>query len=162
MKAADRKSFMASMLSGAEIYTMLYKKLNDEMRTLNAQMALIVKKITSLSNGSLEDLKNQYRQTDEEIEDLTKDKDAIQTSISELEATIRVILNGRSIEAYKAEMALHKDEAEKMKSLIEEKETTIQELKTSQRSVSDVAKEIGSLEAQIDTNEKMKLSLNDS
>lgn len=162
MKAADRKSFMASMLSGAEIYTMLYKKLNEEMRTLNAQMALIVKKITSLSNGSLEDLKNQYHQTDEEIEDLTKDKDAIQASISELEATIKVILGGRSIDAYKAEMNLHKDEAEKMKALIAEKESTIQELKTSQRSVSDVAKEIGSIEAQLDTNEKMKLSLNDS
>lgn len=57
MKAADRKSFMASMLSGAEIYSMLYKKLNEEMRTLNAQMALIVRKITSLSNGNVEDLK---------------------------------------------------------------------------------------------------------
>nr|DAF01699.1 MAG TPA: STRUCTURAL MAINTENANCE OF CHROMOSOMES PROTEIN [Caudoviricetes sp.] len=162
MKAADRKSFMASMLSGAEIYSMLYKKLNEEMRTLNAQMALIVRKITSLSNGNVEDLKNQYHQTMDEIEDLTKDKEAIQTSISEVEATIKVILNGRSIEAYQAEMNLHKDESEKMKALITEKENTLKELKTSQKSVSDVAKEIGSIESQLKTNEEMKLSLNDS
>lgn len=162
MKAADRKSFMASMLSGAEIYTMLYKKLNEEMRTLNAQMALIMRKITSLSNGNVEDLKNQYHQTMDEMEDLTKDKEAIQTSISEVEATIKVILNGRSIEAYKTELNLHKDESEKLKALIEEKEDTLKELKTSQKSVSDVAKEIGSIESQLRTNEEMKLSLNDS
>lgn len=162
MKAADRKSFMASMLSGAEIYSMLYKKLNEEMRTLNAQMALIVRKITSLSNGNVEDLKNQYHQTMDEIEDFTKDKESIQTSISELEATIKVILNGRSIEAYQAEMNLHKDESEKMKDLISEKENILKELKTSQKSVSDVAKEIGSIESQLKTNEEMKLSLNDS
>lgn len=162
MKAADRKSFMASMLSGAEIYSMLYKKLNEEMRTLNAQMALIVRKITSLSNGNVEDLKNQYHQTMDEIEDFTKDKESIQTSISEVEATIKVILNGRSIEAYQAEMNLHKDESEKMKDLISEKENILRELKTSQKSVSDVAKEIGSIESQLKTNEEMKLSLNDS
>lgn len=162
MKAADRKSFMASMLSGAEIYSMLYKKLNEEMRTLNAQMALIVRKITSLSNGNVEDLKNQYHQTMDEIEDFTKDKESIQTSISEVEATIKVILNGRSIEAYRAEMNLHKDESEKMKDLISEKENILKELKTSQKSVSDVAKEIGSIESQLKTNEEMKLSLNDS
>lgn len=162
MKAADRKSFMASMLSGAEIYSMLYKKLNEEMRTLNAQMALIVRKITSLSNGNVEDLKNQYHQTMDEIEDFTKEKESIQTSISELEATIKVILNGRSIEAYQAEMNLHKDESEKMKDLISEKENILRELKTSQKSVSDVAKEIGSIESQLKTNEEMKLSLNDS
>ena len=162
MKAADRKSFMASMLSGAEIYSMLYKKLNEEMRTLNAQMALIVRKITSLSNGNVEDLKNQYHQTMDEIEDFTKDKESIQTSISEVEATIKVILNGRSIEAYQAEMNLHKDESEKMKDLISEKENILKELKTSQKSVSDVAKEIGSIESQLKTNEEMKLSLNDS
>ncbi len=162
MKAADRKSFMASMLSGAEIYSMLYKKLNEEMRTLNAQMALIVRKITSLSNGNVEDLKNQYHQTMDEIEDLTEDKEVIQTSISEVEATIKVILNGRSIEAYQAEMNLHKDESEKMKALITEKENTLKELKTSQKSVSYVAKEIGSIESQLKTNEEMKLSLNDS
>lgn len=162
MKAADRKSFMASMLSGAEIYSMLYKKLNEEMRTLNAQMALIVRKITSLSNGNVEDLKNQYHQTMDEIEDFTKEKESIQTSISELEATIKVILNGRSIEAYQAEMNLHKDESEKMKDLISEKENILKELKTSQKSVSDVAKEIGSIESQLKTNEEMKLSLNDS
>ena len=162
MKAADRKSFMASMLSGAEIYSMLYKKLNEEMRTLNAQMALIVRKITSLSNGNVEDLKNQYHQTMDEIEDFTKEKESIQTSISELEATIKVILNGRSIEAYQAEMNIHKDESEKMKDLISEKENILKELKTSQKSVSDVAKEIGSIESQLKTNEEMKLSLNDS
>ena len=162
MKAADRKSFMASMLSGAEIYSMLYKKLNEEMRTLNAQMALIVRKITSLSNGNVEDLKNQYHQTMDEIEDFTKEKESIQTSISEVEATIKVILNGRSIEAYQAEMNLHKDESEKMKDLISEKENILKELKTSQKSVSDVAKEIGSIESQLKTNEEMKLSLNDS
>lgn len=162
MKAADRKSFMASMLSGAEIYSMLYKKLNEEMRTLNAQMALIVRKITSLSNGNVEDLKNQYHQTMDEIEDFTKEKESIQTSISEVEATIKVILNGRSIEAYQAEMNLHKDESEKMKDLISEKENILRELKTSQKSVSDVAKEIGSIESQLKTNEEMKLSLNDS
>ena len=162
MKAADRKSFMASMLSGAEIYSMLYKKLNEEMRTLNAQMALIVRKITSLSNGNVEDLKNQYHQTMDEIEDFTKDKESIQTNISEVEATIKVILNGRSIEAYQAEMNLHKDESEKMKDLISEKENILKELKTSQKSVSDVAKEIGSIEFQLKTNEEMKLSLNDS
>ena len=162
MKAADRKSFMASMLSGAEIYSMLYKKLNEEMRTLNAQMALIVRKITSLSNGNVEDLKNQYHQTMDEIEDFTKDKESIQTSISEVEATIKMILNGRSIEAYQAEMNLHKDESEKMKDLISEKENILKELKTSQKSVSDVAKEIGSIESQLKTNEEMKLSLNDS
>ena len=162
MKAADRKSFMASMLSGAEIYSMLYKKLNEEMRTLNAQMALIVRKITSLSNGNVEDLKNQYHQTMDEIEDFTKDKESIQANISEVEATIKVILNGRSIEAYQAEMNLHKDESEKMKDLISEKENILKELKTSQKSVSDVAKEIGSIESQLKTNEEMKLSLNDS
>ncbi len=162
MKAADRKSFMASMLSGAEIYTMLYKKLNEEMRTLNAQMALIMRKITSLSNGNVEDLKNQYHQAMDEIEDLTKDKEVIQASISEVEATIKVILNGRSIEVYQSEMNLHKDESEKLKALITEKENTLKELKTSQKSVSDVAKEIGSIESQLRTNEEMKLSLNDS
>ena len=98
----------------------------------------------------------------DEIEDFTKDKESIQTSISEVEATIKVILNGRSIEAYQAEMNLHKDESEKMKDLISEKENILKELKTSQKSVSDVAKEIGSIESQLKTNEEMKISLNDS
>lgn len=56
MTSLERKNFVSSMLSDTDVYTMLYKKIGEENRSINAQMTMIINKLHNISKRSEEQL----------------------------------------------------------------------------------------------------------
>lgn len=162
MKAAERKAFMASMLSKTEIYQILYKKLNEDMRNLNAQATMLIKKISSLSKGNLEEMKIQYGELKEDISDYTDNKNNLQKVIYEIDAEMKVLLKGKSVSNFHDELMLHRNESTKLENEITDQENELNQAKSQYDSIQDVAKVIGGIEAQLIEYQKQLTALNET
>jgi DNA repair exonuclease SbcCD ATPase subunit len=102
MSASERKTFISSMLADTEIYTLLYKKISDENRAINAQMTILINKLQSISSKGEEDLKADKEAEQVIVEDLQKEVDAKSQDLYRLEGAITALRGGASETSYQA------------------------------------------------------------
>ena len=100
MTSTERKNFISSMLSDADVYTMLYKKIGDENRSINAQMTMLINKLHSISKRDEGDIAKDLDLEEIIVGDIRTDADAAMQEIYQLEANIKALRGDKSEEAY--------------------------------------------------------------
>ena len=161
MRAAERKNVMSMLVADADRYQILYKKLGEDVRAKNAQIALVMRKISNLSTVSKEEMVESLRDRRERIEDYTKLRDDAQKKVYELEAYIKAALNGQTEDGFRREIKMHESELIGLSAEIRVMADDLDRAKSLNTPITEIAKQIGALESTLDNNRKMKLALND-
>ncbi len=161
MSAAARKSYMASRLKDAELYAILYKRLNEDMRNINAQASLLTNKITSLTKGSVADMLSEQSSIEKNIRELqTQLHDSI-ACLGGYDSELKRIFKGRSIQMYDQELEMHEAELQSTTQFIEKTSKEIREVQDNFHSFSEVAENLGSVKASLSHNTEELLHLDD-
>lgn len=81
MKSTERKSFIASLLEDADIYTTLFQKINEDYRGINSILSVMSNKLNSLSADKESEIKIELSQLVDIVyklqEDIQKDREEI-------------------------------------------------------------------------------------
>lgn len=145
MKATERKSFIASLMTDTDVYLMLHKHLSDDLRKINTTLAVLSKKLVSLSSDQEDKLKASLRDVTEEHLELSTEYEQEQTQYFMEKGMVASILQGKTFDDYQ-------QECNEIQSQIESVERTLISLKESasridrSKSLSELMKEIGSTE----------------
>lgn len=156
LSATERKTYVASMLEQAEFILALNKKFREDLRNINAQVNVLTNKLTQIGLNN----EDQYKA---EIEDRREDLEAIDTLIKEKEAKITKHLAEIALIApngyveYMKELKTLIDQYDSKRSERDELNKELMSL-TGDKTVSDIAKEIGANESLIQSNEERILS----
>ena len=161
MRAAERKNVMSMLVSDADRYQVLYKKLGEDVRAKNAQIALVMRKISNLSTTSKDEMMTSLRDRKERIEDYTSMRDQAQKKVYEIQAYINAALNGLSEDAFRREIKMHESELIGLSAEIRQMNDDLSRAKSLNMSITDIAKQIGSIESTLNSNQQMKIALND-
>lgn len=149
MTATERKSFISSMLTETEIYTMLYRKIGEEHRSLNAQTTILINRLHMISNRSLDQLQADAeveaeiaKDTQEKIDEKTKDR-------YRLEGMITSLRGGLDAQSY-LQQYIHLQESIKSIDLeLGEKLTDLESVKD-QPDPNELGQQIARVRAQLD------------
>lgn len=159
MKSTERKSFIASLLEDAEVYTTLYQKLNEDYRSINGALNIMSNKLLSLSADKVSELTELYDTYKDNISDLLKKINDTQNEISRLHGANNALSNSQSIE--------------KMQSIIDDEKkkcinisTKINEISdkiaiNSDVSIEELATDFGKITSSITNIEEMLLKKKD-
>lgn len=159
MSAAERKSYMASRLKDTEIYALLYKKLNEEMRLLNARASVLSGKITTLTKGSLEDMKDEKEMLSDSIHQLRLQNETMIRKMGAIESELDRIFQGRSSENYFDEIELHRSELQRLSHSIELRTREIEDVQANYHSISEVSEMLGATKNEQSRNREELLHL---
>src|SRR5574343_257369 len=146
MKSTERKTFIASLLKDAEVYSILYKKLNDNMKELNAKASILSNKLNHISSSSPDELNKEYESNKDKIANLKDEYDSLSIRIYEIQGTISAILQNCTYDEYVEEYNNQSDKYSAIKSEIEGLSNTIHKYDDCE-SITSVSKAIGSLDA---------------
>lgn len=161
-KATDRKAYMASRLSEADMYVTLYKKLNDDMRSLNAQATMLMKKISTLSRGDLSALEKRFEEITDTMHGLTDEKEHLLQLKYKITADINGQLENSTIDTIRNERLAHIREVELLKNNLDSINESIDSAQTANMSISEVARNIGAVEAKLSGNSIEQVKLEDA
>jgi len=153
MKSSERKSFIASLLKDAEVYTFLYKKITDDMRNLNSQTSILTNKLHHIGAENLDKYQNEYETIKDIIKELSNQYDEIKSNIFKLDASITSILNGESYETYEID---YNDKCKLIKVLKDNIDIIKETIHTYKEypSIVEVSKILGRLDSDLNTNNK--------
>jgi DNA repair exonuclease SbcCD ATPase subunit len=159
LKAAERKAFVASMLEDVEVYSLLYKKINDEHRNNMAQATVLANKLNSLSANSEDDISDEYIESNKQIEKLEIRKEELSNQVYALTAKNQEILKSHTIESFKDELTQFEKEQERLLDYINTTEKELTDYNRTYSSVSEVSKILGGLEAEKKSNAETLMNL---
>ena len=152
MKSAERKSFVASLLRDAETYTMLHKKLMDDMRNSNSQTNILSNKLHHIGAENEEKMEEEYEINKNMILGFTRRHEEVKSTIYKLDASISSILKDDiSYDDYGKLYRNNLDRVKEMKTVIDDNETKLLKYKE-YPSINEVSKSIGALDNTIITS----------
>ena len=100
MSSTERKNFISSMISDTEIYALLYRKIGEENRAINAQMTLLINRLHTISNRSEEELQSDMDTESVIIADLQQEIDTATKLSYQLEAEMNALRGNKTAEQY--------------------------------------------------------------
>lgn len=148
MKSTERKTFIASLLKDAEVYTYLYKKLNDDMKNLNSQTSILSNKLNHFGIKNEDEFNKKYDINKEKLVDMSHEYDSIKTKIYELRGEINAILASSTYDELKILLDTYEDELNGLHKELDESNKLIKKFDGSE-SISEVSKIIGGLDESI-------------
>lgn len=98
MSSSERKTFISSMLSETEVYTMLFRRLGEKGRAVAAQMSMLLNRIRSISNRSEEDLEKELKLEEELLAEVSEQYGNLQKEQYRLEGEISAISGNTSLD----------------------------------------------------------------
>lgn len=155
MKSTERKSFIASLLKDAEVYTLLYKKLSEDMRNINSQITILTNKLNHIGLDHELDIQKEYEDNLEAISQLNESYTNLKEKIFKSKGYIESVLKDQSYESYQKEYNDYLIQKEEIQSQLKDLQNQISKLKSSGYSLDDVTKKIGALDlymAQLNEN----------
>lgn len=148
MKSTERKSFIASLLQDAEVYTFLYKKLTEEMRNINSQINILTNKLHHIGSDSLIEYEEKYQINTNNIEELTEMHDELKKKIFSIDAELQYILGDTSYNQYQDIYNGKEKEIQYVDYSIQTMEENIQKY-SKYPSIAEISKIIGGLDSDI-------------
>ena len=148
MKAMERKTFIASLLSDAEVYQMLYRHLTDDLKIVQGTLGALSKKLINLSSTDEEQMKIDLEELVEKIQELQNKLTGYQTEYFRQKGLLVNALQDLSLDQLKGNYTQNLNRLES----IEEECHTLQESLDSVKtnlSLTDLMRQIGSLETEI-------------
>lgn len=104
MKSTERKAFIASLLEDAEVYALLYSKLNEEHRSMNGALNVMSNKLNSLSADKADEMKIESEDLEEDTQDLQKRIQSMREEASRYTGINHTLLDSKSLEAYQVDI----------------------------------------------------------
>ncbi len=161
MTAASRKTFMASLLQDTEVYTMLYKKLNDDLRTMNAKASVLANRLTKVSKGNIDHIRAELRDVEDQIRLREEENRELQDKLNSMNVFMQASTGGMTV----SEFTKHIQEIEsnrdaKIKEL-QSLDTSIRENreKLNGKSGSDILVDLGAGREKISSNTEKIMQL---
>lgn len=158
MTSTERKNFISSMLSDADVYTMLYKKIGDENRSINAQMTMLINKLHSISKRTEEDIAKDLDMEDAIVGDIRRDADNALKEIYQLEANIMALRGDKSEAAYLSYLIQLESQCSGISSEMASIESQLDEIKDCP-DPAELNRTIAQLHAQIEIRSKQMMDL---
>jgi len=159
LSATERKSYVANMLESANAILNLHKKFKEELKTFNTQISILTNKLTQLESSKIDEYKERLIDINLTISSLDKDIKECEAEITKHNAHIALIApNG--IESLGYDIGVLVEDINNMRAReydLEEALMTLPENVT----VTDLAKKIGALEADQESNKKALINLQD-
>lgn len=125
MTTTERKNFISSMMSETTIYNLLYKKIGEDLRMVNAQSVVLANKLKTISpNRSLEELESDLEESLGFVKTAQESINQNTARLYQANAAVDAILHGMTLEDYKdliKEKESQKDAMQKEISDMEEK-----------------------------------------
>ena len=149
MKTADRKAFINSMLSDTAVYTMLYKKLNDDLRLVNSQITVLTNKMAKASKGDIDAVKNEYTNLRESIASIENENKAINKEIDTCLGQISYALNGQSLDAFSSNIETQENRKKDLETEAASLKNKIDAIRRTHPTMLQLVKDQGNIEAQI-------------
>lgn len=149
MTATERKSFISSMLADTDIYTMLYRKLGEENRALNAQMTILINKLHSISKRPEEDLIKDRDTEQTIVEDTSKEIEEVSKKMYQMDGAISALCGGTPVSDYRKLCMDRRSAYEDLLKQIKEKQEELDEIGSDLDS-EKIYREIASCNARID------------
>lgn len=158
MTSSERKSFISSMLSDTDVYNMLYKKIGDENRSINAQMTMLINKLHSISKRSEEELTGDSDTEEVIVTDIRKKADDTTKEIFRIEANIKALMGGMTEAAYHSQYAQLKSQWTAMQDEIQSIQQQLDDIKDCPNPT-ELNRIIAQLHAQIEIRSKQMIDL---
>lgn len=98
MKSTERKSFIASLLEDANVYTTLFQKINEDYRGINSILSVMSNKLNSLSADKESEMKIELSQLTDVVSKLQEDIQKDREEISRLIGINQSISSNKSID----------------------------------------------------------------
>ena len=98
MKSTERKSFIASLLEDADVYTTLFQKINEDYRGINSILSVMSNKLNSLSADKESEMKIELSQLTDVVSKLQEDIQKDREEISRLIGVNQSISSNKSID----------------------------------------------------------------
>ena len=98
MKSTERKSFIASLLEDADVYTILFQKINEDYRGINSILSVMSNKLNSLSADKESEMKIELSQLTDVVSKLQEDIQKDREEISRLIGINQSISSNKSID----------------------------------------------------------------
>ena len=152
MTATARKEFVAERLSEVDLYLALYKSMNERAKVLTAQSQLLAKKFNGITEDTVDSARKSLKTLQENIDDMHREVVNINGSIGMILGECQALLDGKDLKMYQDEidsLCEEKDSLYKRRSSIE---SDIDSFSVKYSDVSEVDKEIGKIEAIINSN----------
>lgn len=161
MTAASRKTFMASLLQDTEVYTMLYKKLNDDLRTMNAKASVLTNRLTKVSKGNIDHIRAELRDTEDQIRLREEENRELQDKLNSMNVFMQASTGGMTVSEFtKHIQEIESDRDAKVKEL-QSLDTSIRENreKLNGKSGSDILVDLGAGREKISSNTEKIMQL---
>lgn len=145
LTAANRKSFMAGMLQDTEIYTMLYKKLNDDLRSLTSQISVMSNRLAKVSKGNIDHIRNELDKAKDQIRLRKEENEELQKRLNDIDVVIRSSTSGMSVSEFMDKVHESQSKIDSLQKEIASLQDEIEQnqSKVQEKSISDVLVKIG-------------------
>lgn len=149
MKAAERKSFIASLRTDTEIYTMLYKRVGEDLRTLNSQLSMLSDKLHNFGTATVESIQDDIDIVEDTIRSTRSERDTLSQKMYVTQGIIASILKNESRDAYSSRYTSLIEDKECLSKQIDSLSISIIELSDEKFNIEEINRTLGSLDSQV-------------
>lgn len=159
MKSSERKNFTSDLLSEIDVYTKMYKKINDDSRLLKTLMKSVTDKIAKLKVVDEADEVKRKDELEARLQELKGIRDSITSEIGRIDGSINILVPD-GLENFIAEIKLNESEYKRISGDINTKKNKMDKfniiiLGSIEKTIKETEKEISSNENQIIINKNM-------
>ena len=159
LSAAERKAFMADLLSDIDIYSIIYDDILKRTRNIQAQTQILAKKLADASDENIKKMKSELKECKSEVLDIRSKIKRHNSLLQEKQAQNNLYLDGRTLSEYSKAIDKKHKELEELASRIEITESNINSVESEYSSVSEVLVAIGTASGEITKNTQLIQSL---
>lgn len=114
LKATERKRYIASRLTETDTWLLIYKKISQDLRSINSQVDMISRNLSNLHFDQLEDMEEKMEELSFKLEELSKYSERMQAEIYHAEGRIQSMMNDMTFTQFENLFRQKKDALEQM------------------------------------------------
>lgn len=161
MKSAERKSFVAAMLSDVEAYQLMYKWISSDLRDVTAQINMLVNKLNQLNGNDEDEIEKSHHKISHKLKEAENAKDEAFTDKAECEALISSLLDGRTFEQVQTEYDNSEEYIKSVLSEVNDLGTKIDTCVSNYKDISQLSLKIGNLNGELTSNTNQIIQLSE-
>lgn len=159
LSAADRKAFMAELLSNVDIYMIIYKDIVEQVRNIQTQTQLISRKIADVSDTNLDNMRKDTKHLKRDIEDIRDKIRENDSLISKYTEKNNLILQDLTLDEYTKSLTKKEKELEKLDLKIDTESGRIQEATSEYSDITEVIRALGTHDSDVKNNARLIAAL---
>ena len=160
LSIAERKDYIANMISSVDLYLTIFKDMRERTRILEAQTQLLAKKLASVTDDDISEMKSVISKLHRKIEKSQEAISEYQGMITSIETEVQIYLNGKTVDEYENRMRFLDTSRRSLNDSINRERAMIEQLMVQFGSLNDVTRRLGKCESDINNNNRLIDALN--